>query len=175
MVKCHIPEMLSDLAFLGNPTYQWWFFNFLRISVKKQSYRDSKLKRHFGLKMEYPIPTYSKNDHSHHVQYFICFFLQGVGKTQKPKTKVRASERPSVSRGWLQWLVYFLFLKIIALGASSLADFFTLRKCPLDSTLARGCTIFVDWKGMNLVKNSILLMIIRYHKCHVHMILYKYV
>lgn len=99
MVKCHIPEMLSDLAFLGNPTYQWWFFNFLRISVKKQSYRDSKLKRHFGLKMEYPIPTYSKNDHSHHVQYFICFFFyKGWEKPKSPKQK---SERPSVraSRG----------------------------------------------------------------------------
>lgn len=31
--------------------------------------------------------------------------------------------------GWLQWLVYFLFLKLIALGSSSVADFFTLRKC----------------------------------------------
>ena len=145
MVKCHIPEMLSDLAFLGNPTYQWCVFNFLRISVKKQSYRDSKLKRHFGLKMEYPIPTYSKNDHSHHVQYFISFFfLQGVGIW--PKSPKQKSERPSVSRGWLQWLVYFLFLKIIALGTSSLADFFTLRKCPLDAdSRARGCTIFVDF------------------------------
>lgn len=31
--------------------------------------------------------------------------------------------------GWLQWLVFFLVAKFVALGASSVADFMALRKC----------------------------------------------
>ena len=39
--------------------------------------------------------------------------------------------RRGTPRGWLQWLVFFLVAKFVALGASSVADFMALRKCYL--------------------------------------------
>ena len=131
--------------FFGQPNLSMMIFQFLAYLSQKAIVQGFKTEKTLRLENGVPNPNiFQERSFPSFSVFHLLFFLQGVGKTQKPKTKVRASERPSVSRGWLQWLVYFLFLKIIALGASSLADFFTLRKCPLDSTLARGCTIFVD-------------------------------
>lgn len=142
--------------FFGQPNLSMMCFQFLAYLSQKAIVQGFKSEKTLRLKkMEYPIPTDSKNDHFHLCSVFHFFFFSkrwefANSKAQKSagfalkSPKVRASERPSVSRGWLQWLVYFLFLKLIALGASSLADFFTLRKCPLDSRKKRGRTILVD-------------------------------
>ena len=134
--------------FFGQPNLSMMCFQFLAYLSQKAIVQGFKTEKTLRLENGVPNPSIfqERSFPSCSVFHFFFFSTRGGNLTQKPKTKVRASERPSVSRGWLQWLVYFLFLKIIALGTSSLADFFTLRKCPLDAdSRARGCTIFVDF------------------------------